>query len=135
MKNPKPAVPAWSTRIENTGPSGTSIPPPMRPVARPTFTARTTGFTKMNCHPSLRSLKARPRSIRPVSFDRAPARAFVKIGSRDTMNAENRKVAESTKNAIVSWSVRRPLMASIPPIHSATFDRSENRPAATGSVP
>ena len=135
MKKPNPAVPAWSTRIEKTGPRGTSMPPPISPVASPTFTARTTGFTKMNCQPSLRSLKARPRSIRPLASERAPSRAFVKIGSRDTMKAEKRNVAESTKKAIVSWSVRSPLMASMPPTHSATFDRSEKRPAATGRVP
>ena len=46
MKKPNPAVPALSTWSEKRGPSGTSMPPPMSPAARPTLTARTTGLMK-----------------------------------------------------------------------------------------
>jgi hypothetical protein len=65
-KMPKPAVPAPRTSRENSGPSGTSIPPPIRPQPRPSTTARTTGVMKMNDHPSLISLKTWPRSMPSV---------------------------------------------------------------------
>ena len=68
MRMPKPAAPASRTSAENTGPSGTSMPPPIRPVARPTFTARTTGLMKMNDQPSFSSWKACPKSMRRSPF-------------------------------------------------------------------
>ncbi len=67
MKMPNPVVPSPRTSPEKTGPSGTSIPPPMSPVAKPMFTPRTTGLMKMKCQPSAMSLKTSPRSMRRSS--------------------------------------------------------------------
>src|SRR5690606_7408920 len=47
------------TNRAKVGPSGTSIAPPMMPVASPMFTPRTTGLTKMNSHPSRISSQVR----------------------------------------------------------------------------
>ena len=44
------------------------MPPPIRPVAKPTFTARTTGLMKMNDQPSFSSWKACPKSMRRSPF-------------------------------------------------------------------
>jgi hypothetical protein len=94
MNRPNPAVPAPSTWLENTGPRGTSIPPPISPVASPTFTARTTGLMKMNDQPSFSSRKAWPKSIRPSCL----SGRFSILGStsREIMKAETRKVRAST---------------------------------------
>ena len=67
MNRPKPSGPARRIRSENTGPRGTSMPPPMSPVASPTFTARTTGLMKTNCQPSFSSWNACPKSSRDPS--------------------------------------------------------------------
>ena len=65
--SPNPAVPDLSTTPENTGPSGTSMPPPMRPVPSPIITARTTGSMKMKCQPSFSSRNAWPH-VTPRSW-------------------------------------------------------------------
>ena len=97
MKKPKPAVPAPSTSVENTGPSGTSMPPPIRPVASPMFTARTTGLMKMNGQPSFSSRKACPKSMRR----RRPSGRFRRCERReheprDHHTPTTRKVPAST---------------------------------------
>ena len=56
------------TNRAKVGPSGTSMAPPIRPVARPRMTARTTGLTKMNCQPSRISSHVRFRKERSSSI-------------------------------------------------------------------
>ncbi len=66
----------------------------MRPVASPTFTARTTGLMKMKCHPSLSSWKACPKSILGASACFSRTRALGRV-SREIITAENTKVRAS----------------------------------------
>ena len=130
---PKPAAPAPSTSAENTGPSGTSMPPPMRPVARPTFTARTTGLMKMNDQPSFSSLNAWPKSMRRSPF----LGRFSCLGScsREMITAATRKHAafdvEGDGLLVVSKVVERVELAERLR-HRAS---SEKMAPASGNVP
>ena len=94
ISTPKPDCPAPSTWSANTGPSGTSIPPPISPVARPRFTARTTGLRKTNCQPSRSSRQAAPNSIRLAPRARSAFRRRGN-GSDQIMSAESRNVPAS----------------------------------------
>ena len=47
VMNSENVSPEPITFSANTGPNGTSIAPPNSPVARPTLTPRTTGFSTM----------------------------------------------------------------------------------------
>ena len=96
VSTPKPASPAWSTSPEKSGPSGTSIPPPMRPVARPTLTARTTGFTAKKRQPSFSSPKVWLTPTPPRAPPPALERAAVGRVRVEMMSAESTNVAAPT---------------------------------------
>ena len=75
-------------------PSGTGMPPPISPVARPMLTVRTTGFWKANLQPS-RSSSSGWASSRPC--DLAAARSSLdRAGSGNVKirKAATRKVSE-----------------------------------------
>jgi hypothetical protein len=117
-KMPNPAGPAWSTFSAKIEPRGTIMPPPMRPVARPRFTARTTGVRKMNCQPSRSSWYVAAQSMRRSLFA-SPSVFRSGLGRRNDQitAAERRNVRIRTTNASVSWSVCRKSIAPMSPIH------------------
>ena len=93
------------TSLAKVGPSGTSIAPPSSPAARPTFTARTTGFDQMNVQPSRiwaniarRPLASGSSTISPVSSTTWRTVCFGSPGvlmKRSTMKTVTRNVRAS----------------------------------------
>ncbi len=129
---PNPVAPEWSTSSANTGPSGTTMPPPMSPVPRAIITARTFAFRKMKCQPSLRSCTTDPMPIFSVS--RGSRLGFVN-GSVAIITAERKNVQTSTPIASVSrLTPRKPKPGSSlrPP---ATAVSIANTKLAMGNVP
>ena len=79
------------------------MPPPMRPVARPRFTARTVWFETTTRQPSRSSsmVALKPLGSSPSSPGTGLGRRT--SGRRLIIHAENRKVRTSTKNASPIW--------------------------------
>jgi hypothetical protein len=130
-RRPKPALPAPNTSRDITGPSGTSIPPPTRPVAMPKITDRTTGFCPMKRHPSASSRNVCRKSMRPLPLP-CPLREIGRVAIR---SADTKNVPTSTQMATVSWLTRSVSEASYWPSHSATLARRANSADANGKVP
>ena len=84
------------TSLTKMAPRGTSMPPPMIPVASPTLTDRTIGLAATKCHPSFSSRKAPPRSQPRCSTCRLCSLDRTGMASRDTIAAVTKNVRAST---------------------------------------